>query len=842
MIVHWINNASPQQLRELWWMASSVCGALFFLSTFVAGGQTLLKNNIWNEAEKNVIIRALGRKWELVFVALFLFCGVLFAAFPRFFITGFGGANLLWIVLSISLIAQPIAFENRQKSCTLFGHDFYEKILWGSGVVIPLFFGVFIGGWFTGVDFTVDSAGVTHWHSSLRGLELIFSFTNLAIGLFFVFNARVLGAIYLLTRREVGSNPDMARKLRVGALGDFKRGLVALVIMLFVIFSLKGLSVSDGGEIVAVAGNYLISTIEVPGLLFGLVGGLLFIAAAVVAIPATRTGVCLAGAGTFLFSLSLLCLAGLNNASFYPSSIDPAASLTIHNSSAGIELLRSMARLLPWSPFLAVLLLLLLKPGRGDGGEAEISLLGRGIIYLRATLSFSQMAASMAAFVALLILLFPPAAFSPTQAGAAALAVLVIGCWATSILSPHLTAFILFLLCMLFKIVPANVIFSGFTSAALWLIFSGLVMGVAIKNTGLGERIANKVAALLISRGYGQIIGGVVAFSLLLGFIMPSAMGRIVLLIPIALALAESFGFKEGSNGRKGVILAATFGSSIPAFTILPSNVPNMVMAGTAETIYNISPMYGEYLLLHFPILGLMKAAIIAFLVARLYPDQPAMTSRAEKKNEPMSMGERKLAAVLTAVLLLWMFDFAHHISPAWVALGASVLLLMPHHGLVTKAQFNGKINYGSLFFVAGVLGLGAMVAHSGLGGLLAQGLMKVLPLNPDSSLLNYLSLSMTAIATGVATTVPGAPAVLTPLAADMAEVSDLPIKTILMSQVLGFSTIIFPYQAPPLVVGMQMAGEKMQSAIKLCLILALITFVLLLPLNFLWWKILGWI
>ena len=384
--------------------------------------------------------------------------------------------------------------------------------------------------------------------------------------------------------------------------------------------------------------------------------------------------------------------------------------------------------------------------------------------------------------------------------------------------------------------------FSGFSSAALWLIFSGLVLGVAIKNTGLGERIARKVATLLIGKEYGAIIGGVTIFGVLLGFIMPSAMGRIVLLIPIALALADRFGFKAGSNGRKAVVLAATFGSSVPAFAILPSNVPNMVMAGTAETIYKISPMYGEYLLLHFPILGLAKAACIAYLAAKLFPDEVKIELDPVERSKPFSVGEKKLTAILLLLLALWMTDFAHHISPAWVALAACVLILIPKRGLVTGKQFNEKINYGSLFFVAGVLGLGALVSHTGLGSLLAKGLTTILPLSQGHSFINYLSLAITSTLTGVATTVPGAPAVLTPLAGDMAQVSGLSIKTILMSQVLGFSTVIFPYQAPPLVVGMQLAGESLKSALKLCLLLAVITIFILLPLNYLWWIILGWL
>jgi di/tricarboxylate transporter len=62
------------------------------------------------------------------------------------------------------------------------------------------------------------------------------------------------------------------------------------------------------------------------------------------------------------------------------------------------------------------------------------------------------------------------------------------------------------------------------------------------------------------------------------------------------------------------------------------------------------------------------------------------------------------------------------------------------------------------------------------------------------------------------------------------------------MTQVIGFSTTIFPYQAPPLLIGMQLAQVKLTEAIKLCLYLAVISILLLLPLNYLWWNLLGWL
>jgi di/tricarboxylate transporter len=395
---------------------------------------------------------------------------------------------------------------------------------------------------------------------------------------------------------------------------------------------------------------------------------------------------------------------------------------------------------------------------------------------------------------------------------------------------------------MLFSISTADIVFSGFQSTAVWLIFGGLILGIAINSTGLGKRIGAR-ATLYLHGSYLKIISGLVVAGILFSFLMPSAMGRVVLLTPIGIAIANHFGFSEGTNGRTGILLAIIFGTYFPAFAILPANVPNMVMVGMAETQYRISPLYGSYLLLHFPVLGLLKAALIIGIIVYCYPDQPMENGFKESQQYgKLSREEKKLSITILLLLALWMTDFIHHISPAWVTLAGALFLLLPKFGIISSQQFNQKINWGSLIFVAGILGLGGVINHSGLGKALAGELLSLLPLGQQNEFVNYLSISLASTLTGVATTLPGVPAVFTPLSDSISQATALPIKTVLMMQVVGFSTTIFPYQAPPIIIGMQLSGEKFSSAIKLCLILATLTLIFLLPVNYIWWRLLGWI
>ena len=63
-----------------------------------------------------------------------------------------------------------------------------------------------------------------------------------------------------------------------------------------------------------------------------------------------------------------------------------------------------------------------------------------------------------------------------------------------------------------------------------------------------------------------------------------------------------------------------------------------------------------------------------------------------------------------------------------------------------------------------------------------------------------------------------------------------------LMLQVPAFSTVFLPFESPPIMIALQLGGVGVGPATKLCLSLAAMTVVLLFPLDFLWFRILGYL
>jgi hypothetical protein len=61
------------------------------------------------------------------------------------------------------------------------------------------------------------------------------------------------------------------------------------------------------------------------------------------------------------------------------------------------------------------------------------------------------------------------------------------------------------------------------------------------------------------------------------------------------------------------------------------------------------------------------------------------------------------------------------------------------------------------------------------------------------------------------------------------------------MVAAVGFTTVILPYQVPPVVVGLQAAGLSLRASLRLTVPLAALSLLVLVPLDFAWWKLIGY-
>ncbi|MBR1551918.1 MAG: cytochrome d ubiquinol oxidase subunit II [Muribaculaceae bacterium] len=327
-------------LQNYWWLIMSVLGAVLVFMLFVQGGQSMLLQS-GDEKQRAMMVRSLGRKWELTFTTLVTFGGAFFASFPRFYSTSFGGAYWLWMAILFSFVIQAISYEYRAKAGNVYGRRFYDTLLLVNGVAGPLLLGVAVAGMFFGAEFTVtkarildvQAATISQW-GPLHGLEAIACWKNLLFGLMVFFLARTLASLYFINNID-----DDALRARQRQLLKVN-GAIFVVLFLAtaaVILTSGGVAVDDDGNARWVDYRYLTNYLTMWWALIFLLLGVVLVLWGVgktLADIAFNKGIWATGAGTVLVVMSLFWVLGYNGTAYYPSLLDVQSSLTLRNSSS----------------------------------------------------------------------------------------------------------------------------------------------------------------------------------------------------------------------------------------------------------------------------------------------------------------------------------------------------------------------------------------------------------------------------------------------------------------------------------------------------------------------------
>jgi cytochrome d ubiquinol oxidase subunit II len=303
-------------LESTWFFLWGLLWAVYFmLDGFDLGLGTLMPVLAKDEGDKRNIINAMGPFWDGNEVWLITAGGVTFAAFPNMYATMFSSLYTPLMLILFALILRGIAFEFRGK----FEHPVLRPIWDGCMVVgsfLPaLLFGVAFANIFSGIP--IDENG--YYQGNL--LTLLNPY-GLCGGLLFVLLFLVHGSLWMAIKAE----GDLQQR-SISMSSNLWFVLVATAVI-FLIASVEATGLYENYQAHPIL--YLIPALAV----LGLVLTRLFLYQR--ALWKAWFASCLAIAGCIFFGV-----AGLYP-NLFPSSLDPAYSLTITNASSSRLTLKIM--------------------------------------------------------------------------------------------------------------------------------------------------------------------------------------------------------------------------------------------------------------------------------------------------------------------------------------------------------------------------------------------------------------------------------------------------------------------------------------------------------------------
>lgn len=338
MILHMLLDYDT--LRVIWWVLLGVLLVGFAVTDgFDLGTGTLLPFVARTDLERRVVINSVGPVWEGNQVWLVLGGGAIFAAWPQLYAVSFSGFYLAMAAVLLALIVRPVAFKYRSKNDSARWRSNWDWGLFVGGFVPALIFGVAIGNVLQGVPFRIRPDMQIFYEGGFFGLLNPFA---LLCGLVSVVMLVMHGAAWLVLKTD---GIVAARSRNWGI-----RAALATIVL----YALAGVllwSQVDGYRISSAvlttgASNPLFKTVEsgVAGMWFAnyaahawtLAAPVLGFAGALLALVALLRR--WEGLAMIFSSLSIAGIVLSVGASMFPfilpSSIQPAASLTVWDSSS----------------------------------------------------------------------------------------------------------------------------------------------------------------------------------------------------------------------------------------------------------------------------------------------------------------------------------------------------------------------------------------------------------------------------------------------------------------------------------------------------------------------------
>ena len=254
-------------------------------------------------------------------------------------------------------------------------------------------------------------------------------------------------------------------------------------------------------------------------------------------------------------------------------------------------------------------------------------------------------------------------------------------------------------------------VLAPWASPLIWLFFGGFVLSLAATKVGLDLAVASSVLRWF-GRGPRLLLAGVMAVSFVLSMLISNT-ATAAMLVGVVTPLMISLPARYASGLLLGIALSASLGGMGTLIGSPPNAIAVSALAGKFEISFLQWMAYG---LVPAIVLVAAMGVLVWFRHGRTADAEVDMAKlRSGLPKPPVNVAKRDrffVATVIVLVVLMWLTERCHGMSPALVAFMGVTLLTVT--GTVTAQELR-NVPWEVLLLMAGGLSLGQGVQISGL-------------------------------------------------------------------------------------------------------------------------------
>ncbi|MDR3591982.1 MAG: DASS family sodium-coupled anion symporter [Negativicutes bacterium] len=296
-------------------------------------------------------------------------------------------------------------------------------------------------------------------------------------------------------------------------------------------------------------------------------------------------------------------------------------------------------------------------------------------------------------------------------------------------------------------------VLEGFAAPTVFLLIGAFILGIAMVNTKLADRITYIILTKIGSKTR-NIVYGVMAVNVVLAFLVPSATARTAILIPICLGIIHVF--EEGNEGRSPFVVAllitmcftnVTISAGIMTATVANPVVIEFIAKGGGPAI-----TYMQWLILGFPP-AILMTVLTAWYVLRVFPPErdelPGGQQYVEDKLKsfgPMSSEEKRTLSVFLVVVTMWVLGDWIKVDPTTACMVGAVALYLPKFGVLKWSDAHKGVPWAVALITGGGIALGDILMKTGAAKWLATTIFSLLGLQSLSTLMLLVAVMLVCV------------------------------------------------------------------------------------------------
>ncbi len=310
--------------------------------------------------------------------------------------------------------------------------------------------------------------------------------------------------------------------------------------------------------------------------------------------------------------------------------------------------------------------------------------------------------------------------------------------WITEAVPNYLTSLMLIIALVLTGVLPEVEAYHQLGHKVMWLNIMSFILASMLVKTRAAKRFALWFI-VKFGKSASSIFVSFIVINIILSAFISATTAKAAILLPIMMVVAAIYGATGGKNKNnfgRNLILQNLFQINMGASAFVTGSGANLLAAAFIGEAIGQDIYFSDWMKVAFPIS--VAIMFIGWIVGTklIFPlseeeKKPHIKGGMERlKQELKKMGkvspeEIKAVTIFVSVLLLWVTDRWHGISPTAVAFLGGVVSLTPKIGVVEWNDVD--IPWHLLLFSAGAYTLGAGLKHTGLATILVDALFNSL-------------------------------------------------------------------------------------------------------------------